>query len=83
MSRPHTVEEQADQQPDCELCMYSQKIESALSIVSMFLDSTRLVVIEPDVQGNPRGIRRPLEPKECAAYNAALNFLECYMDSDL
>jgi len=57
------------------------KVQAAVDMVDAFLQATYILPMECDeIDGRPQGVQRPLTPKESAAYHAALNFLECYMD---
>jgi len=82
----HRANEQAlDLMDDDDSPSLEPKVEAALELVGMFLESTAACVIPPDDipgGGGAQMMQRALSAKECAAYNAALNFLECYMDRD-
>jgi hypothetical protein len=62
----------------------TEKLDLALGTVALFLDATKVIHAftvgmesdEPDVEI----VQRELGPKETAAYNAALDFLERYFD---
>lgn len=57
------------------------KVQAAVDLVGAFLDATCLIPMENESDSGPCGVQRTLSAKESAAYHAALNFLECYMDA--
>lgn len=77
--RPTSVREE-EERWCCPDCARQQKIDTALDMVDMFLGATRPVLMPHPNSGDPLSYCPDLKPKEEAAYMAALDWLERYLD---
>lgn len=78
--RPVSVEPAIDQEQLLGCCR-QQKIDTAMGIVSMFMEITKPLVLSPNPEDPSSVVRCQLTGKEVGAYHAALDWLERYLDA--